>query len=73
MIQSPEPSVAGIAAVRRPARSEPPAGSLNSWHQMCSPDASGGSSRCLVSSSAQAMTVGPHMPWPMMNRPLSAP
>ena len=39
MIQSP-PFFS--ARVRRPATSEPPAGSENSWHQIFSPDASGG-------------------------------
>ena len=66
MIQSPEPSSAFTALVRRPARSEPPAGSEKSWHQISSPEARGGSRRRLWSSEAQAITVGPHMPWPMM-------
>ena len=57
------------ARVRRPARSEPPAGSEKSWHQMVSPAASGGSSSRFCSSVAKAITVGPHMPWPMMKVP----
>ena len=55
------------ARVRRPATSEPPAGSENSWHQTFSPDASGGRYLRFCSSPAYAIMVGPHMPWPMMN------
>ena len=62
MIQSPEPSSAFTARVRRPARSEPLAGSEKSWHQISSPLASGGRSFSFHASLAQAITVGPHMP-----------
>src|SRR6266480_263761 len=61
------------ARVRRPATSEPPAGSENNWHQIFSPDASGGRYFRFWSSPANAIMVGPHMPWPMMNMPLSLP
>src|ERR1700675_779673 len=61
------------ARVRRPATSEPPAGSENSWHQTFSADASGGRYFRFWSSPAKAIMVGPHMPWPMMNIPLSLP
>src|SRR3954452_2903548 len=61
------------ARVRRPATSDPPAGSENSWHQTFSPDASGGRYLRFCSSPANAIMVGPHMPWPMMNMPLSLP
>src|ERR1700694_3428547 len=59
------------ARVRRPATSEPPAGSENNWHHTFSPDASGGKYFRFWSSPAKAIMVGPHMPWPMMNMPLS--
>src|ERR1043166_7174040 len=61
------------ARVRKPATSEPPAGSENSWHQTFSPDASGGRYFRFCSSPANAIMVGPHMPWPMMNMPESLP
>src|SRR5258708_940510 len=61
------------ARARRPAPSEPPAGSENSWHQIFSPEASGGKYLRLSSSPANAIMVGPHMPWPMMNIELSLP
>src|SRR5258707_5833684 len=61
------------ARVRRPATSEPPAGSENSWHQTFSPEASGGRYLRFCSSPANAIMVGPHMPCPMMNMPLSLP
>src|SRR5215470_1750823 len=54
------------ARVRRPATSEPPAGSENSWHQIFSPEASGGRYLRFSSSPANPIMVGPHMPWPMM-------
>src|SRR3984885_3261122 len=61
------------ARVRSPATSDPPAGSENNWHQTFSPDASGGRYLRFCSSPANAIMVGPHMPWPMMNTPLSLP
>src|SRR5437763_7887945 len=61
------------ARVRSPATSEPPAGSEKSWHQIFSPEASGGRYSRFCSSPANAITVGPHMPWPMMNIELSLP
>src|SRR5688572_4848518 len=61
------------ARVRSPATSEPPAGSENSWHQTFSPEASGGRYFCFSASPANAIMVGPHMPWPMMNMPESLP
>jgi hypothetical protein len=54
------------ARVRRAATSEPPAGSENSWHQISSPFTAGETKRCLVSSLAKAITVGTHMPRPMV-------
>src|ERR1700687_3406221 len=70
MIQS---SPVRSARVRRPATSDPPAGSENSWHQIFAPDASGGRYFRFWSSPANAIMVGPHMPWPMMNTALSLP
>src|SRR3954466_11533168 len=61
------------ARVRRPATSDPPAGSENSWHHTFSPEASGGRYLRFCSSPANAIMVGPHMPWPIMNIPLSLP
>src|SRR5215204_6749314 len=61
------------ARVRSPATSEPPAGSENNWHQTFSPEASGGKYLRFCSSPANAIMVGPHMPWPMMNMPESLP
>src|SRR6266404_6299249 len=68
-----QPSPCFSARVRRPATSDPPAGSENNWHQTFSPDASGGRYLRFCSSRANAIMVGPHMPWPMMNMPLSLP
>ena len=55
------------ADMRSPARSEPAAGSLKSWHQISSPRAI--FSRCLdfCSGVPWAMMVGPSMPMPMPN------
>src|SRR3981189_3003318 len=60
--QSPEPSEAGTALVRAAARSEPPEGSENNWHQISSPRSAGPTKRALVASSAKVATVGTHMP-----------
>ena len=55
-----------MARVREAATSEPPAGSENSWHQISSPRIAGLTKRVLVSASAKAITVGTHMPRPMV-------
>jgi aspartate/methionine/tyrosine aminotransferase len=52
-------SPSGTADVDRPARSEPEPGSLNNWHQVCSPVKSGASRRSRKSSLPCASMVGP--------------
>src|SRR5688500_15724720 len=53
-----------------PARSEPAAGSENSWHQTSSPAIIGPRWRCFWSSLPCAISVGPSMPTPITsNRP----
>ena len=56
------------ARVRSAAKSDPPAGSENSWHQTSSPLANGGRYRALSSSRAQAMSVGAIMPCPIRKK-----
>ncbi|CAB4918758.1 unannotated protein [freshwater metagenome] len=53
------------AVVRSAARSEPLAGSLNSWHQTSSARSSRARYFSCCSGVPCAMTVGPHMPIPM--------
>ena len=51
-----------------PARSEPAAGSENSWHQTSSAASIGPRWRCFWSSSPWAMIVGPSMPTPITSK-----
>ncbi len=51
-----------------PARSEPAAGSENSWHHTSSPVSIGPRKRCFWSSLPWAMIVGPSMPTPITSK-----
>jgi hypothetical protein len=57
------------ANVRAAAASEPPEGSLNSWHQISSPFTAGPTKRALSASLPAVIKVGMHMPSPMENGP----
>jgi hypothetical protein len=63
-----EPSPARRARVWIPARSEPAAGSENSWHHTSSAVSIGPRWRCFCSSVPWAMIVGPSMPTPMLSK-----
>ena len=63
-----EPSGCCLARVWMPARSEPAAGSENSWHQTSSAVSIGPRWRCFWSSEPCAISVGPSMPTPMMSK-----
>src|SRR5436190_7153637 len=59
------------ARVRSPARSDPAPGSLNSWHHTSSPRRSAGRYRCFCASVPCAISVGPTIPMPTANAPVS--
>ena len=63
-----EPSSWCLARVCTPARSEPAAGSENSWHQTSSAVSIGPRWRCFCSSEPWAISVGPSIPTPMMSK-----
>ena len=60
-----EPSSWRLARAWMPARSEPAAGSENSWHQTSSPASIDPRWRCFWSSVPWAISVGPSMPTPI--------
>ena len=66
MIQS---SPSRTDRVRKPATSDPAAGSENNWHQISSPRSAAGTYRCNCSGLAYAIIVGMHMPSPISNTP----
>ncbi len=62
-----------LARVWTPARSEPAAGSENSWHQTSSAASIGPRWRCFWSSVPWAISVGPSMPTPITSNSPGAP
>ena len=62
-----QPSPSRSARVRNCARSDPPEGSENNWHQISSPRSAGGAKRARCSGVPQVQIVGIAIARPMPN------